>query len=50
MNSNKKLIILVVGFLTFSIFLVASYLEYGNLASEYRNKNIVSESGNSQNQ
>ena len=50
MNSNKKLIILVVGFLTFSIFLVASYLGYDNLSSTYSNKNIVSESGNSQNQ
>lgn len=50
MNSNKKLIILVIGFLTFSIFLVTAYLGYGNLASKYGNQNIVSERENSQNQ
>ncbi|OOM77370.1 thiol-disulfide oxidoreductase ResA [Clostridium puniceum] len=50
MNNNKKLIILVVGFLTFSIFLVAAYLGYGTLAYKYNNKNIINESEKSQNQ
>ena len=50
MNNNKKLIILVIGFLTFSIFLVAAYIGYGSLASKYNNKNIINESENIQNQ
>lgn len=50
MNNNKKLIILVIGFLSFSIFLVAAYLGYGTLASKYKDKNAVSESRISQNQ
>ena len=49
MNSNKKLIIFVVGFLGFSIFLVAAYLGYGSLSSKYRSENITTESGKIQN-
>lgn len=41
MKKNNKLIIFVVGFLAFSIFLVASYLGYGSLSAKYNNKNIV---------
>lgn len=43
MKKNKKLIIFVVGFLAFSIFLVASYIGYGSLSAKYNNKNIVDE-------
>lgn len=43
MNSNKKLIAFVVGFLCFSIFLVAAYFGYGSLASKYGNKKIINE-------
>ncbi|WP_160691736.1 TlpA disulfide reductase family protein [Clostridium sp. C2-6-12] len=43
MNSNKKLIVFVVGFLSFSIFLVVAYFGYGSLASKYDKKNIVNE-------
>lgn len=43
MNSNKKLIVFVVGFLCFSIFLVAAYFSYGSLSSKYGNKKIINE-------
>lgn len=50
MNSNKKLIVFVAGFLAFSIFLVASYLGYGSLSAKYNNKDIASENIKNQNE
>lgn len=49
MNSNKKLIVFVAGFLAFSIFLVVSYLGYGNLSAKYKNKDIANKSIENQN-
>ena len=43
MNNNKKLIIFVIGFLSFAIFLVSAYFGYGFLNSKYNNKNIINE-------
>ena len=40
MNSNKKLLVFVVGFLGFSILLVAAYFGYGSLSLKYDNKKI----------
>ena len=43
MNSNKKLLVFVVGFLGFSILLVAAYFGYGSLSLKYDNKKIINE-------
>lgn len=50
MNSNKKLIVFVVGFLGFSVFLVAAYFGYGSLALKYNNKNVISQNEQIQNE
>ena len=41
MNNNKKLILFVIGFLSFSIFLVSAHFGYDFLASKYNKKNII---------
>jgi cytochrome c biogenesis protein CcmG/thiol:disulfide interchange protein DsbE len=43
MNNNKKLILFVIAFLTFSIFLVSAYFGYDFLASKYNKKNIINQ-------
>ena len=43
MNNNKKLILFVIGFLSFSIVLVSAYFGYDSLALKYNKKNIINE-------
>ena len=43
MNNNKKLILFVIGFLSFSIVLVSAYFGYDSLALKYNKKNIFNE-------
>jgi len=50
MNNNKKLIIFVIGFLSFTIFLVSAYFGYDILASKYNKKNIINENNRIENQ
>jgi hypothetical protein len=50
MNNNKKLTIFVIGFLSFSIFLVSAYFGYDMLASKYNKKNIINENNRIGNQ
>lgn len=48
--NNKKLIVFVVVFLSFTIFLVAAYFGYDSLSSKYNNKNMASENLKNQNE
>lgn len=43
MNNNKKLILVVIGFICFAIFLVSAYFGYDSLALKYNKKNIINE-------
>ena len=50
MNNNKKLILFVIGFLTFSVFLVSAYFGYDYLSSNYSKKNIINENNRIKNE
>lgn len=47
--NNRKLILLVIGFLVFSVFLVSAYFGYDFLSSEYKNKDMSIQTEKSEN-